>query len=145
LPGPAASARGVYAMRRSSSKAVVVVQGCASGTVFVRDVLPRLDKEKVEVNAFYVASAELYARLPRAERESVFPEELASRSMMVSDFTTPTFRRWVRTEAGMEASLHPLKTHGYLGSGKWEAVVREGGLDGDSQFEAVRAWAKTAA
>lgn len=143
LPPPEAAAKGVYALRKTGAKAVVVLQGCAAGTVFVRDVLPRLDKEGVKVDAYYVASAELFGLLPKAEREALFPEALTLRSMMVSDFTLPTFRRWVRTDAGIEASIHPLKAHGYLGSGAWEAVVREGGLHGESQFEAVRAWAKT--
>lgn len=144
LPGPEAAAKGVYALRRTGAKAAVVLQGCASGTVFVRDVLPLLDKEGVKVDAYYVASTELFDRLPKAERDAVLPEELTRRTMMVSDFTVPTFRRWVRTDAGVEASLYPLKSHGYLGSGTWEAVVREGGLHGESQFEAIRAWAKTA-
>ena len=80
----------------------------------------------------------------RADLEGlILPEEVTRRAMMVSDFTVPTFRRWVRTDAGLDASLYPLKDHGYLGSGTWEAVVREAGLHGDSQFEAIRAWAKT--
>jgi transketolase len=142
IPGPEAAVKGVYALRRTGAKAVVVLQGCASGTVFARDVLPLLDKEGVTVDAYYVASAELFDLLPKAERDAILPEEVTRRTMMVSDFTVPTFRRWVRTDAGLEASLYPLKSHGYLGSGAWEAVVREGGLHGESQFEAVRAWVK---
>lgn len=144
IPGPEAAAKGVYAMRKTGAKAVVVLQGCASGTVFARDVLPRLDKEGIKVDAYYVASAELFDALPKGERDAILPEGLTLRAMAVSDFTVPTFRRWVRSDAGLDASLYPLKAHGYLGSGTWEAVVREAGLHGDSQFEAIRAWAKTA-
>ncbi|MBI2362758.1 MAG: hypothetical protein HYV15_05185, partial [Elusimicrobia bacterium] len=136
LPGPAASVQGVYALR--------LIQGCAAGSVFMKDVLPLLDKEKVELNAFYVASSELFDLQTKAERDAILPEVLTAHAMALSDFTVPTFRRWVRTDAGTEASLHPLKTHGYLGSGTWDAVVREAGLYGEAQFEAVRAWAKTA-
>ncbi|TBR17160.1 hypothetical protein EPO15_17560 [bacterium] len=143
IPGPEAAAKGVYALRKTGAKAAVVLQGCASGTVFARDVLPLLDKEGVKVDAYYVASAELFDALPKAERDAILPEDVTRRTMMVSDFTVPTFRRWVRTDAGLEGSLYPLKDHGYLGSGTWDAVVREGGLHGESQFEAVRAWAKT--
>ncbi|MBI5597031.1 MAG: hypothetical protein HY928_13140 [Elusimicrobia bacterium] len=144
LPGPAAAVQGVYALRRSSKKATVFIQGCAAGSVFMKDVLPLLDKEKVELNAFYVASSELFDLQTKAERDAIVPEVLTAHAMALSDFTVPTFRRWVRTDAGTEASLHPLKSHGYLGSGTWDAVVREAGLYGEAQFEAVRAWAKTA-
>jgi hypothetical protein len=86
-----------------------------------------------------VASTELFDSPPGRARHP--PRGVTARDGG-PDFTVPTFRRWVRTDAGLEASLYPLKAHGYLGSGTWEAVVREGGLHGESQFEAVRAWAK---
>ncbi|MBI3297081.1 MAG: hypothetical protein HYZ75_02880 [Elusimicrobia bacterium] len=144
LPPPSAAAKGVYALRRSRSKAVVVIQGCASGSVFAKDVVAMLDKEKVEANVFYVASVELFDLLPKAERDAILPEARTHHAMAISDFTVPTFRRWVRSDAGIEASLHTLKRHGYLGSGTWDACVREAGLDAGPQFEAIRSWAKLA-
>jgi transketolase len=143
FPPAAAAARGVYAMRRSAGKATIVLQGCGVTTLFVRDVLPRLDAEGLAVNVFYVASAELFDRLTEAEREAIFPVELTYHSLGVTDFTLPTLRRWVRSEEGLRRSLHPYRNGHFLGSGIWENVMKEGGLDGASQLAAVRDWCKS--
>ncbi|MBI4347922.1 MAG: hypothetical protein HY553_13780 [Elusimicrobia bacterium] len=144
LPPAAEAAKGVYAWRREAGAPAVVLQGCAVATVFARDVLPRLDRERLRLNVVYVASAELFDALPEAERSVIFPEALAARAIGLSDFTLPTLHRWVRSDEGLRRSLHPFAKGHFLGSGDWERVVKEAGLDGDSIFEAVRAWLRQA-
>lgn len=140
LPPAALAAEGVYAWRRADVAATVVLQGCAAATVFARDVLPKLDAEGKRLNVFYVASAELFDLLPEERRRKLFPPELAAHALGISDFTLPTLHRWVTGEEGRRRSLHPFAKGRFLGSGDWEQVVREAGLDGKSQLEAVRSW-----
>jgi len=141
LPPAHAAAKGVYALRRGG-KAAVVLQGHGVATFFTRDVLPKLDATGVKLNVFYVTSAELFDRLSDAEKREVFPPELAFRSMGITDFTLPTLWRWVRSDEGLAASLHPLRRHGYLGSGAWDKVLEQAGLDGAGQRAAIEAWVK---
>ena len=145
LPPASKAAQGIYAWRRADTRATVVLQGCAAATIFARDILPRLDREGIAVNVFYVASAELFDLLPEDQRRAIFPPELAARAMGISDFTLPTLHRWVRSEEGLRRSLHPFARGHFLGSGDWERVLEEAGLDGASQWEAVRSWAIEAA
>jgi hypothetical protein len=44
----------------------------------------------------------------------------------------------VRSDAGREATLHPYRQGHYLGSGQGEVVLAEAGLDGVSQFHAIK-------
>ncbi len=141
LPPAHAAAKGVYAMRRGG-KAAVVLQGHGVAACFVRDVLPKLDAKGVKLSVYYVTSAELFDRLPDDEKRRVFPPETAMRAMGITDFTLPTLWRWVRSDEGLEASLHPLKRQGYLGSGSWDKVLEQAGLDGRGQLPAVEAWVK---
>ena len=48
--------------------------------------------------------------------------------------------RWVRSDYGREHSLHPFRNGHFLGSGSGAAVMKEAGLDGVGQFEAIRAY-----
>ncbi len=141
LPPASAAAEGVYALRRADTLRTVVLQGSGAGNAFVSHVLPKLDAEGVAVNVFYVASAELFDLLGEERRRKVFPPELMTQSMGITDFTLATMHRWVRSEEGLRASLHPFKKAGYLGSGSGEKVLAEGGLDGESQLLAIKAWA----
>jgi hypothetical protein len=58
--------------------------------------------------------------------------------MGITGFTLPTLYRWITSEAGRAHSLHPFLKGHYLGSGQGAAVIEEAGLDGRSQFEAIR-------
>ncbi len=140
LPPAAAAAEGVYALRRADTSRTVVLQGSGVGNAFVSYVLPKLDEERVRVNVFYVASAELFDLLGEERRRKVFPPELMTQAMGITDFTLATMHRWIRSEEGLRASLHPFKKSGYLGSGSGERVLTEGGLDGASQLAAIWAW-----
>lgn len=141
LPPATAAAKGLYALRRcAQTQATVVLQGCACALVFTRDVLPRLDARGVALNVFYVASAELFDALPAGEREALYGDELAANAIAITDFTLPTMERWVRSRRGLAASLHPFKRGRFLGSGGWEHLMAEAGLDGEAQLKAVLDW-----
>jgi hypothetical protein len=46
--------------------------------------------------------------------------------------------RWVLSEAGRAVTLHPYVKGHFLGSGTGEMVLAEAGLDGASQYRAIR-------
>ena len=140
LPPAHAAISGVYALRRAPGLATVVLQGSGVAGAFVKDVLPRLNSEKIPVNVFYVASAELFDLLPARQREALFPAELMRHAMGITEFTLPTMLRWVRSDEGLKRSLHPFRHGGYLGSGPGDRVLAEGGLDGASQLAAILGW-----
>jgi transketolase len=135
-----AAGTGVYRLRASRGKpdVVVVLQESAVTLDFVREALPRLDKDGVDVDAYHVASPELFDMLSAQERARIFPESLAQQAMGITGFTLPTMYRWIRSDRGREATLHPYRSGHFPGSGQGAAVLREAGLDGGSQYEAVR-------
>jgi len=91
----------------------------------------------MDLNVYYVASAELFDLLPRAEQERIFPEENAQEAMGITGFTLPTMDRWIRSAWGREMTLHPFQKGHYLGSGQADKVLTEAGLDGESQYKAI--------
>ncbi len=138
---PASAARtGVYRLRASRGEpdVVIVLQESAVAMAFVNDVLPRLDQDGVDADVYYVASAELYDLLPAAEREKIFPERLGYEAIGITGFTLPTMYRWVRSDRGRTATLHPYAHGHYPGSGAGPAVLHEAGLDGAAQYAAIR-------
>jgi hypothetical protein len=60
--------------------------------------------------------------------------------MAITDFTFATMMRWVRSDYGRAHSLHPFRHGHFLGSGTGAVVMAEAGLDGASQFKAIRAF-----
>jgi transketolase len=140
LPAAVEARNGVYAMREAggTSDGTVVLQGSGVTIAFVRDVLPVLDKEGINLDIYYVASAELFDALSLEERDRIFPEERAREAMGITGFTLPTLYRWIRSDNGRRRSLHPFSKGHYLGSGQAEYVLAEAGLDPESQLHAVR-------
>jgi transketolase len=142
---PAAhAADGVYALRRArgARAGTVVLQGCGVTNVFLDSVLPRLVAEGLELDVYYVASAELFDLLPGPQREAIFPSERGLEAIGITDFTLPTMDRWVRSDRGRRHSLHPFRAGHFLGSGPGAVVMAEAGLDGDSQLRAIRSYVK---
>jgi transketolase len=133
------AAQGVYRLRRAHGQrdGTVVLQESGVTYAFVTEALPLLEAQGVDLDVFYVASSELFERLPADERESIFPEEQALEAMGITGFTLPTMLRWVTSRRGREATLHPFRKGHFLGSGQASAVLAEAGLDGASQAEAV--------
>jgi len=139
LAPASAATEGVYRLRaaRGDGDGVLVLQGSEVAYAFVEQALPLLEKEDLDLHVYYVASAELFAALPAARREEIFPEAHARRAMGITGFTLPTMYRWVRSDAGRAATLHPFAGGRFLGSGQAEMVLAEAGLDGAGQYAAI--------
>ena len=113
--GPGARRRrprtGVYRLRapKGAADGTLVLQESAVTLAFVADVLPRLEREGVDLDVYYVASAELFDALPPAERERIFPEARAREAMGITGFTLATMYRWVplRPRPGGDAAPVP--------------------------------------
>jgi transketolase len=140
LAPPEAAVSGVYLLRRPSRQGdgTIVLQESAVTYAFVQETLPLLDRDGLSPWIYYIASAELFDRLPEAEQRRIFPEERAREAMGITGFTLPTMDRWVRSAMGRSMTLHPYQHGHYLGSGQGERVLAEAGLDGLSQYRAIR-------
>ncbi len=146
LPPATAAAEGVYAFRRadpddSAYHGTLVIQGSGVANTFVNEVLPRIDEAGLNMNIFYVASAELFDLLPRERREEIFPAGLAHEAMGITGLTMPTMYRWVTSPEGRELTAHPYKRGEYPGSGMAHKVLEEAGLHGEGQWAAVQEYA----
>jgi len=142
LPPAALAAQGVYCLRKGSkhSKGTVVLQGTGVTNAFVQHALPLINRDQIDINVYVVTSAELFDLLPEKERERTFPSAHQHQSMAITDFTFATMMRWIRSDYGRAHSLHPYRYGHYLGSGTGAMVMAEAGLDGVSQFKAIRAF-----
>jgi transketolase len=142
LPAAAVVAQGVYRMWDSTDPAApaVVLQGSDVAYAFVDEAWPRLRADGIDLLVLYVASAELFDRLPAAERNAIYPEARARRAMGITGFTLPTMYRWIRSDLGRAHTLYPFMKGHYLGSGPGERVIHEAGLDGEGQYQGIRAF-----
>ena len=139
-----ASATGVYLLRKANGKAdaTLVLQGSEVAYAFVTEALPLLATHGVDVDVYYVASAELFDALTPAEQEKIFPKGLAHETLGITGFTLATMYRWVCSERGRAMTLHAFQNGHYLGSGQADMVLREAGLDGESQYKAIQRFVK---
>ncbi len=143
IPPATAAMKGIYALRTADPNAqpyhgTIVLQESGVAYEFVDEVLPKLHKDGLRMNIYLVTSAELFDALPAEERHRIFHPDRARESMGISGFTMPTLHRWVASEKGRELSLHAFCRGRYPGSGQAQMVLEEAGLDGASQYEAVR-------
>jgi transketolase len=138
------AATGVYRLREGSRKSngAVVLQGSEVAYAFVQETLPKLEKEGIDIDVYYVSSAELFDMLTPAERERVYPSRVAEEAMGITGFTLPTMYRWVGSARGRAMTLHAFQKGKYLGSGRAEMVLHEAGLDGEAQFQAIARYVK---
>jgi transketolase len=134
-----AAATGLYLLKAAEGRSdgTLVLQGSEVGYAFVEGALPRLKQKGINLNVYYVASAELFDLLPEAQKERIFPAALAEGALGITGFTLPTMYRWVKSERGRKMTLHPFKKGHFLGSGQAHMVVAEAELDGESQFKAI--------
>jgi len=139
LAAPSAAATGMYLLRKARGKGdgTIVLQESGVTYAFVETALPRLEKEGVDLDVYYVASAELFDLLPKEEQDRIYPEDKAREAMGITGFTLPTMSRWIMSNHGRSMTLHPFMKGHFLGSGQAHAVLAEAGLDGESQFKAV--------
>jgi len=147
VPPATEAAKGVYRFRRASGSAdgTVVIQGSSVAYAFLLETLPMLEEAGIDLDVFYVASAELFDALSAEEREAIFPGAMAIEAMGITGFTLPTMYRWVRSDVGRAHTLYPFQRGHYLGSGEGEMVIHEAGLDGEGQFGAIAAFVKALA
>ena len=133
---PASEARrGLYLLRRARGPrhGTVVLQESGVAYAFVSDALPRLEADGIDVDVFYVASAELYD-----PRNGEFSETQAMEAMGITGFTLPTMYRWIRSDFGRAMTLHPFMHGSYPGSGPGAVVIAQAGLDGESQYQRIK-------
>lgn len=137
-PATAAST-GVYLLKAAEGHGhgTLVLQGSEVAYAFVEETLPLLKQKGIDLNVYYVASAELFDLLPEAEQERIFPARLAGEALGMTGFTLPTLYRWVCSERGRRMSLHPFKKGHFLGSGQANMVLAEAELNGEGQMKAI--------
>ncbi|HEX7518046.1 MAG TPA: hypothetical protein VF345_12285 [Chthoniobacterales bacterium] len=142
LPPAASAVKGVCCLRKASGRAqgTIVLQGAGVTNAFVTHALPLIERERINLNVYAITSCELFDLLPAKEREKIFPEAHQQEAMGITDFTLATMTRWVRSDYGRAHSLYPFRHGHFLGSGSGAMVMTEAGLDGISQFEAIRAY-----
>ncbi|MBW8012723.1 MAG: hypothetical protein FVQ83_16015 [Chloroflexi bacterium] len=147
LPPASASVTGVYAFRKADRQAkpyhgTLILQGSEVANSFVSEVLPRMDEAGLNMNVFYVSSAELFSMLPEQEQAEIYPPELAAEAMGITGFTLPTMYRWVTSQEGRQRTLHAFTQGHYLGSGQAHKVLEEAKLHGEGQWEAIEGYAR---
>jgi transketolase len=148
IPPATASIKGVYALRTAARSAntpyhgTLVLQGSGVTCTFMAEVLPKIDAEGLNMNIFYVSSAELFSLLPEHEQEKIFPEALMVEAMGITGFTLPTMYRWVTSTEGRKSTLHAFSKGHYLGSGQAHKVLEEAGLDAEGQWKAIKEYAR---
>jgi transketolase len=141
LAPASAAANGVYRLRAAADgprDGTVVLQGSGVTYEFVQSAMPMLDADGLNLEVIYVASVELFDLLPEEERRAIFPSELAHEAMAITGFTLPTVYRWLRSDIGVEHSMHPFMKGHYLGSGPGDVVIHEAGLDGEGQYRRIK-------
>ncbi len=146
IPPATAAAEGIYAIRKADpgkkpAHGTIVLQESGVAYAFVDAVLPELDRRGLNLNIYYVASAELFDLLPPKRQEEIFPVAHRLEAMGITGFTLPTLYRWIGSEEGRKRSLHPFRNGRFPGSGQAEMVMEEAGLDGRSQLAAVLEYA----
>ncbi|MBI4719682.1 MAG: hypothetical protein HY770_00265 [Chitinivibrionia bacterium] len=141
----AAAAKGLYklsAAKRKRPDGAIVIQGSEVAYAFIEVALPLLEREGIDLDVYYVSSAELFDMLPRKQQEALFPPSAADRAMGITGFTLPTMHRWIRSERGLAHTMHPFQKGRFLGSGQAHMVLEEAGLDGRSQFKRIVQYVK---
>ncbi len=133
------AAGGVYRLRnaRGTPDVVVVLQESGVAYEFVTSALPKLLRDGIDVEAWYIASAELFDLLPEHDRPRIPPDAIG-----ITGFTLPTMYRWIVSERGRAMTMHPFMNGRYPGSGPGPAVIAEAGLDGESQYRRIVEYAK---
>ncbi len=134
--------QGVYRLLDASDKTdiSVVLQGSGIAYEFIQTAWPKLKKQNLPVNVYYIASAELFDQLDQNEQDQIFPYNHRKNAMGITGFTLPTMYRWILSDTGRTFSMHPFQNNTYLGSGPAHMVLGEAGLDGLSQYKRIKSF-----
>ncbi len=143
LPPVEACIDGVYQLRKGDPEkepydGAIILQGSAVMNDFVPYVLPRIDEGKLNMNVYYVASAELFDLLPPERQNEILPDARVQEAMGISDFTLPTIYRWITSDFGRKHTIYAYSKGVYPGSGQAPKVLEEVGLDGPAQWAAIQ-------
>jgi transketolase len=135
-----ASVKGVYKLIEANGKpdATLVYQGSEVAYAFATGVLPKLKELGINLDVYYVASAELFDRLGDDEKRAIYPHSAAANAMMISGFTRATTYRWTMSERGREYTLYPWKSGNFLGSGQGHVCLEQAGMHAEAQLEVIR-------
>jgi transketolase len=144
-PDLKAAAKGMYLIRDYAPDrppmGTVLAQG-SSSTMNLVGILPRLEKEGVNVRVAAVISPELFDWQPAAHREKVFPDSARYDCMVVSTMTKrvpPLANLGPLTE---EYSLYADFDDRWRTGGTEPDVIAEARLDPDSIFDGVVRFAR---
>ena len=134
------SITGVYKLLQANGApdATVVYQGSDVAYAFITGVLPRLKEKGINLDVYYVSSAELFDRLDMQRRKEIYPSSSASSAMMISGFTVATTYRWTMSERGREYTLYPWKNGAFLGSGPGDVCLEQAGMHGEAQWAVIQ-------
>jgi len=140
LAPPEAAVKGVYKLLAANGRpdATVVYQGSEVAYAFAGGVLPRLREKGINLDVYYVASAELFDRLDEEEKRAIFPYSAASSAMMFSGFTPATTYRWIMSERGREFTMYPWKAGNFLGSGPGDVCLEQAGMHAEAQLDLIQ-------
>lgn len=147
IPPPQASVEGIYTFRRADRSSrqrngTLVLQGSGVAITFLSEVLPKIDAEGLNMDIFYISSAELFDMLPEKRKNEIFTLQNAWEAMGITDFTLPTMYRWVISPEGRRRTLYPHKGGHFLGSGQAHKVMEEAGLHAEGQYRAIIDYAR---
>jgi transketolase len=133
------SVTGVYKLLAANGKpdATIVYQGSEVAYAFASGVLPRLKEKGINLDVYYVASAELFDCLSDEEKQQIYPHSAASSAMMFSGFTAATTYRWIMSERGREFTLYPWKSGNFLGSGQGDVCLEQAGMHAEAQLDVI--------
>jgi transketolase len=137
-----AAVTGVYKLR-AGNDVTVVLQESGVTYAFITGALPRLLDAGIDVEVFYVASAELFDLLAIEQQNAIFSPEAGFRAIGITGFTLPTMYRWITSARGRVMTMHPFMHGRYPGSGPGRAVIAEAGLDGEAQFNRIVKFVET--
>ena len=134
------SVKGVYKLLQANGKpdASIVYQGSEVAYAFAAGVLPRLQEKGINLDVYYVSSAELFDRLDEEERNEIFPYSVASSAMMFSGFTVATTYRWIMSQRGRDFTMYPWKNGSFLGSGQGDVCLEQAGMHPEAQLDLIQ-------
>ena len=134
------SVKGVYKLLAANGKpdASIVYQGSEVAYAFAAHVLPRLKEKGINLDVYYVSSAELFDRLDEQERNEIYPYSTAQSAMMFSGFTVATTYRWIMSERGRQFTMYPWKSGNFLGSGQGDVCLEQAGMHAEAQLEVIQ-------
>jgi len=134
------SVKGVYKLLAANGKpdATVVYQGSEVAYAFAAHVLPRLKERGINLDVYYVSSAELFDRLDEQERHEIYPQSAAQSAMMFSGFTVATTYRWIMSERGRQFTMYPWKSGNFLGSGQGDVCLEQAGMHAGAQLDLIQ-------